>query len=51
MHIVFRQNGLALKVEKSREQMMVRKNMAKKIHGVKKVIYHPVGYSHRFEFK
>lgn len=36
MHIVFRQNGLALKVEKSREQMMVRKNMAKKIHGVKK---------------
>lgn len=32
------QNGLATKVEKSRKQMKERKNRAKKIRGVKKVI-------------
>lgn len=34
----FLQNGLATKVEKSRKQMKERKNRAKKIRGVKKVI-------------
>lgn len=32
------QNGLDTKVEKSRKQMKERKNRAKKIRGVKKVI-------------
>jgi hypothetical protein len=32
------QNGLATKVEKSRKQMKERKNRAKKIRGVKKVM-------------
>lgn len=31
------QNGLATKIEKSRKQMKERKNIAKKISGVKKV--------------
>lgn len=35
--VVFMQNGLATKVEKSRKQMKERKNRAKKIRGVKKV--------------
>jgi ribosomal protein S24E len=33
------QNGLATKVEKSRKQMKERKNRAKKIRGVKKVLF------------
>ena len=37
------QNGLDTKVEKSRKQMKERKNRAKKIRGVKKVIE---GFSH-----
>jgi hypothetical protein len=37
--VLFCQNGLATKVEKSRKQMKERKNRAKKIRGVKKVSY------------
>lgn len=40
------QNGLDTKVEKSRKQMKERKNRAKKIRGVKKVIFVATNYCH-----
>lgn len=43
------QNGLDTKVEKSRKQMKERKNRAKKIRGVKKVInFIATNYCHVF---
>ncbi len=42
------QNGLATKVEKSRKQMKERRNRAKKIRGVKKVIFSLMVTTHCF---
>jgi hypothetical protein len=42
------QNGLATKVEKSRKQMKERRNRAKKIRGVKKVMFSLMVTTHCF---